>query len=66
MDVSVRLEDEVRHTWEVYVGDACIARGLPRVEANRIRVQIQPRGLNPRGWNIRVLKRRRSIRCSHT
>ena len=47
MDVSVRLEDEVRHTWEVYVGDACIARGLPRVEANRIRVQIQPRGLKP-------------------
>jgi len=48
MDISVRLEDESRHTWAVYFGDVCIARGLPRAEANRIRVQIQKGELKPR------------------
>jgi hypothetical protein len=48
MDVSVKLEDRSRHTWAVYVDDICIARGLPRAEANRIRVQIQKGELKPR------------------
>jgi hypothetical protein len=48
MDVSVKLEDRSKHTWAVYVDDTCIARGLPRAEANRIRVQIQRGELNPR------------------
>jgi hypothetical protein len=41
MEVSVRLEDRSRYTWAVHVDGDCIARGLPRAEANRIRVQIQ-------------------------
>jgi hypothetical protein len=41
MDVSVKLEDPSKHTWAVYVDGACIARGLPRAEANRVRVQVQ-------------------------
>jgi hypothetical protein len=48
MDVSVKLEDRSRHTWAVYVDNTCIARGLPRAEANRIRVQIQKGELKPR------------------
>jgi hypothetical protein len=48
MDVSVKLEDRSKHTWAVYVDDTCIARGLPRAEANRIRVQIQKGELKPR------------------
>jgi hypothetical protein len=48
MDVSVKLDDSSKHTWAVYVNDACIARGLPRAEANRIRVQIQNGELKPR------------------
>lgn len=41
MDVSVRLEDKSKHTWAVYVGDTCVARGLPRAEANRVRAQVE-------------------------
>jgi hypothetical protein len=48
MDVSVRLEDRSKHTWAVYVDGACIVRGLPRAEANRIRGQIQRGELKPR------------------
>jgi hypothetical protein len=48
MDVSVKLEDRSRYTWAVYVNDTCIARGLPRAEANRIRVQIEKGELKPR------------------
>jgi len=48
MNVSVKLEDKSSHTWAVYVDDACIERGLPRAEANRIRVQIQKGELKPR------------------
>ncbi len=48
MDVSVKLDDRSRHTWAVYVRDTCVARGLPRAEANRIRVQIQKGELEPR------------------
>jgi hypothetical protein len=48
MDVCVKLEDRSRHTWAVYVDNTCIARGLPRAEANRIRVQIQNGELKPR------------------
>lgn len=48
MNVSIRLEDESNHTWSVYVDNTCIARGLPRAEANRIRVQIQRGEFKPR------------------
>jgi hypothetical protein len=48
MDVSVRLEDRSKHTWAVYVDEVCIARGLPRAEANRIHGQIQRGELKPR------------------
>jgi hypothetical protein len=41
MNVSVRQDDKSKHTWAVYLNDTCIARGLPRAEANRVRVQIQ-------------------------
>ncbi len=47
MDVSVRLVDRSKHTWAVYVDDACVAQGLPRAEANRIRGQIQRGELRP-------------------
>ncbi len=46
MDVTVRLEDKSKHTWAVYFDGACIARGLPRAEANRVRVQVEKRKLN--------------------
>ena len=48
MDVSVKPEHGPKHTWAVYVDDTCIARGLPRAEANRIRMQIQRGELKPR------------------
>jgi hypothetical protein len=46
MDVAVRLEDKSKHTWAVYVDGGCIARGLPRAEANRVCTQIEKRKLN--------------------
>jgi hypothetical protein len=46
MDVAVKLEDPSKHTWAVYVDGACIARGLPRAEANRVRAQIEKTKLN--------------------
>ncbi len=46
MDVAVRLDDESKHTWAVYVDGTCIARGLPRAEANRVRAQVEKRKLN--------------------
>ncbi len=46
MDVTVRLEDKSKHTWAVFVDGACIARGLPRAEANRVRAQVEKRKLN--------------------
>ena len=48
MDVSVRPERGSKHTWAVYVDDACIARGLSRAEANQIRGQIQRGEVKPR------------------
>jgi hypothetical protein len=48
MDVTVRLEDRSKHTWAVYVDEVCIARGLLRAEADRIRGQIQRGELKPR------------------
>jgi hypothetical protein len=50
MNVSVRLENEARQTYSVYVDDTRIARGLPKAEANRIRVQALSGTLKtPRG-----------------
>ena len=46
MDVAVRLDDKSKHTWAVYVDGTCIARGLPRAEANRVRAQVEKRKLN--------------------
>jgi hypothetical protein len=48
MDVLVKPEDKSKHTWAVYVDGTCIARGLPRAEANRVRVQAQRGELKPR------------------
>jgi len=39
MDVSIRLESESKQTYAVYIDGTCIARGLPKAEANRVRVQ---------------------------
>ena len=39
MNVSIRLEDESKQTYAVYVDDTCIARGLPKAEANRVHMQ---------------------------
>jgi hypothetical protein len=41
MNVSVKLEDKSKHTWAVFIDGTCIARGLPRAEANRVRVQVE-------------------------
>jgi hypothetical protein len=46
MDVAVKLEDQSKHTWAVYVDGVCIARGLPRAEANRVRAEVEKRKLN--------------------
>lgn len=48
MDISVRLDDRSKHTWAVYIDDTCVARGLPRAEANRVRAQIERGELRPR------------------
>lgn len=39
MNVSIELQDEVRQTYAVFVDGVCIARSLPRAEANRVRLQ---------------------------
>ncbi len=39
MNVSIRLENEAKQTYSVYVDDTRIARGLPKAEAHRVRVQ---------------------------
>jgi len=41
MNVSITLEDEAKQTYSVYIDDTCIARGVPKAEANRIRVQAR-------------------------
>jgi hypothetical protein len=46
MDVAVRLEDKSKYTWAVYVDGVCIARSLPRAEANRVRAEVEKRKLN--------------------
>jgi hypothetical protein len=48
MNVSIKLEDDAKHTWAVYVDSVCIARGLPRAEANRVRTQVLSGALKPR------------------
>jgi len=48
MDVSIKLENEEKQTWAVYVESTCIARGLPRAEANRVRTQVINGELKPR------------------
>jgi hypothetical protein len=39
MNVSIRLENEAKQTYSVFVDDIRIARSLPKAEANRVRVQ---------------------------
>jgi hypothetical protein len=39
MNVSIELEDEARQTYAVFVDGVCIARFLPKAEANRVRLQ---------------------------
>jgi hypothetical protein len=46
MDVSVKPEGKSGHAWSVYVDGTCIARGLPRAEANRVRAQVEKGKLN--------------------
>lgn len=48
MKVSIRQDSAEKHTWAVYVDDTCIARGLPRAEANRVRHQLRDGSLRPR------------------
>jgi hypothetical protein len=48
MNVSIKLEDEAKQTWAVYIDEACIARGLPRAEANRVREQVLNGEVKPR------------------
>lgn len=48
MTVSVKLENPSKHTWAVYIDDTCIARDLPRAEANRIRIQLEKGQFRPR------------------
>jgi hypothetical protein len=48
MNIAIKLEDEVRQTWAVYIEATCIARSLPRAEANRIRTQVLRGELKPR------------------
>jgi hypothetical protein len=47
MNVSIKLDNEAKHTWPVYVNSVCIARGLPRAEANRVRTQVLSAELKP-------------------
>ena len=39
MNVSIKLEDEARQTYAVFVDGVCIARFLPMAEANVVRMQ---------------------------
>jgi hypothetical protein len=39
MNVSIELDDTVRQTYAVFVDGICIARSLPKAEANRVRLQ---------------------------
>jgi hypothetical protein len=48
MNVSIKFESEEKQTWAVYVESTCIARGLRRAEANRVRTQVLNGELRPR------------------
>jgi len=39
MNISIKLDNEARQTYAVFVNGVCIARTLPRAEANRVRMQ---------------------------
>jgi hypothetical protein len=39
MNVSIELENKARQTYAVFVDGVCIARSLPKAEANRVRLQ---------------------------
>ena len=39
MNISIKLDNEARQTYAVFVDGVCIARTLPMAEANRVRMQ---------------------------
>ena len=46
MNVSIKLEDEARQTYAVFVDGVCIARTLPMAEAKY--ASEEDRGIRPR------------------